>query len=529
MAMRRTGVMAGCLTLFLTGCGAISLPSGSFDKVKGITTTAEYRLVREQEGPNGNRIVCTEPSPDIAKAISEALKASGSSNGVSAALEFQRNESIAQLGKRYATVQLLREMMYRDCELYGNGIINQVEYAMKLSRFDAMVVTLLGIEMASSESASASSTTPDKPAGDPSAAINKVIDGAAADGQKSDAAVEKMETSVTAADKEVKASASTITDAIDATKAFNEAKDALVLGQRKVDAAIILVAAAKNKADATIATTINAAKDAVQTAKQKAQAADVIAGKAAANANITEKPKTAIASAKGAIAEASKQMSETSATLEKLPDAIKKAGDSQESGTAKGSTISNAQATVVQEMQKAYLSSQGLGPVTVACAMALDRSPDKRGSNVSMGLLAIRSGIASLPRDRKVSLDIKNLFDMGLRQIKTGLASVENKDMKEVLETGLAMIQAATNVSVDSVLPVENQNRIEATLHLMDDSGRTAWFTYCNNTIDRIVFWKAQKVYELELKKLEKGLSSEVKGPESGSQFPEPGSQMTVQ
>ena len=103
-------------------------------------------------------ISCAEPSPDVAKAVSESFNLSGSfetgfagpgvSPNVAAAMVNARSEAIAQLTQRLATIQLLRDGLYRACEAYANGAINSTTYAVILSRFDDTMVTMLMGELA---------------------------------------------------------------------------------------------------------------------------------------------------------------------------------------------------------------------------------------------------------------------------------------------------------------------------------------------------------------------------------------------
>jgi hypothetical protein len=94
--------------------------------VNAKAVTADYRLflARPPYSTANSHIVCTEPSPDIAKAVSQAISenaqvaiknASGQSLGVSEAVQYQTAQTIAQLGKRFATVQVLRDVLYNDC------------------------------------------------------------------------------------------------------------------------------------------------------------------------------------------------------------------------------------------------------------------------------------------------------------------------------------------------------------------------------------------------------------------------------
>ena len=77
--------------------------------------------------------ICAEPSPDALSAISSVFSGSGSfsifgkaegSGGVAAALK----EAAEELGSRNATIQLLRDGLYRQCEAYLNGMIDRKTY-----------------------------------------------------------------------------------------------------------------------------------------------------------------------------------------------------------------------------------------------------------------------------------------------------------------------------------------------------------------------------------------------------------------
>ena len=108
------------------------------------------------------QIVCLEPSPDVAKAVSTAVQAglSGEGRAVNPAAATQvaidaavavsraRAESVAQLTERLATIQLLRDGLYRACEAYANGAVGPISYALLLSRYGETMVTMLGSELA---------------------------------------------------------------------------------------------------------------------------------------------------------------------------------------------------------------------------------------------------------------------------------------------------------------------------------------------------------------------------------------------
>lgn len=104
--------------------------------------------------------ICAEPSPDVAKALSSALTANanataeglkalgaaGASVSVTGGLADTHNAALAELGRRLATTQMLRDGLFNLCEAYSNGAITKGEYALVLSRYGDTMVTLLAIE-----------------------------------------------------------------------------------------------------------------------------------------------------------------------------------------------------------------------------------------------------------------------------------------------------------------------------------------------------------------------------------------------
>jgi len=154
--------------LFLVGCQ----DSGTFFRSKtlggneSLLTSADLRTVNRVT-PGGRIsagrinpafVTCAEPSPDVAKAVSSSLSAggalsvqgipSGVTPEVAAAVTRARAESVAQLGERLATIQLLRDGLYRACEAYSNGAISDTTYALIVSRFDETMVTMLSTDVA---------------------------------------------------------------------------------------------------------------------------------------------------------------------------------------------------------------------------------------------------------------------------------------------------------------------------------------------------------------------------------------------
>jgi predicted nucleic acid-binding Zn-ribbon protein len=159
-------VSAGVLAVGLAGCGTHNLGS-----VRTTTSSAEERITfvsqpgvppRSGRPAEPQQIFCAEPSPDVAKAVSAATNISASldaqasqpqtgtnvAGAAAVAASRSRAEALAQLTERLATVQLLRDGLYRACEAFANGAVGPISYAMMLSRYGDTMVTLLGSEMA---------------------------------------------------------------------------------------------------------------------------------------------------------------------------------------------------------------------------------------------------------------------------------------------------------------------------------------------------------------------------------------------
>lgn len=155
-----------CVLIGLAGCG-----DRNFGFVRTSTTEADERVIvasSPQQAPvNGrpvvpNQIFCAEPSPDVAKAVSTASQAAASLEATATqpqsgtavaaagtvAAGRSRAEALAQLAERLATIQLLRDGLYRACEAFANGAVGPISYALMLSRYGDTMVTLLGSEMA---------------------------------------------------------------------------------------------------------------------------------------------------------------------------------------------------------------------------------------------------------------------------------------------------------------------------------------------------------------------------------------------
>ncbi len=153
-------VVAGFVIGALAACENTSsiYRTVSLDQGTSVVTDAKQRVVTNTKaGQNEifygrnkpDRIVCAEPSPDVTQALSTALSiAVETAKAGSGSLGVSTSASVAQLGERLATIQLLRDELADLCRSYANGAVSTTTYTLRLSRLDQKMVTLLMGEMA---------------------------------------------------------------------------------------------------------------------------------------------------------------------------------------------------------------------------------------------------------------------------------------------------------------------------------------------------------------------------------------------
>jgi len=134
-------------TLLLAGCANNSTAFRTFsvEKSESVSIDAKQRTILTAKR-DLKAIVCAEPSPDVLAALGASLGAAGGYEGVQAKLSAALSESAQELGIRNASIQLLRDGLYRACEAYMNGALNDFQYTMIASRYADIMVTLLAIE-----------------------------------------------------------------------------------------------------------------------------------------------------------------------------------------------------------------------------------------------------------------------------------------------------------------------------------------------------------------------------------------------
>ncbi len=163
--MRYAALVPACAAVLLAGCARSQTEPQHVNAQIGTTsallTSADLRIITDRTPPipggsPGRRAVCTEPSPDVDKALSTALTLSASANVSSTAsgqgsLNSQTVEQAMELAGRVPGVIALRDGTYRLCEAWANGAIGDSAYALALGRYGELLVTLmLGEDMIAS-------------------------------------------------------------------------------------------------------------------------------------------------------------------------------------------------------------------------------------------------------------------------------------------------------------------------------------------------------------------------------------------
>ena len=151
--------------------GSWSASAGKDNNPAGTTfTTADVRVITQRMHPVLKvPVVCVEPSPDVADALSSAagLTAKGGTTTVNGTLSLTgaSSEAVAELAGRSTALLGLRDGLFEACQAYGNGAIGQDTYALITSVYGQLMTTLFLAQDATTPSAqaAANATSPNIP------------------------------------------------------------------------------------------------------------------------------------------------------------------------------------------------------------------------------------------------------------------------------------------------------------------------------------------------------------------------------
>jgi hypothetical protein len=153
------GFMTVAITTLLVGCGNLNSVYRDFEVDKGVGAMVDIKQRAviastrvDKDSRDGNviktrTVVCAEPSPDALSAYAAEFSAKADTPGkTSAQLAAAFQESAAFVGLRTQSIQLLRDAMYRMCEAYMSGGLDETQYQLLLRRFQKNMVALLAVE-----------------------------------------------------------------------------------------------------------------------------------------------------------------------------------------------------------------------------------------------------------------------------------------------------------------------------------------------------------------------------------------------
>lgn len=146
---KKNAVALSAMLCALMGCTGKTFKqfdiSGPDPKSLSVDATQRFLLVKQM--PNGEILVCAEPSPDAAMAVAAEIATSGVlPSGLQAALSGSRSESLASLGLRTPAIQLVRDLWYRACEGLMNGVHGPEELNIMAGKVDRLIVALAAFD-----------------------------------------------------------------------------------------------------------------------------------------------------------------------------------------------------------------------------------------------------------------------------------------------------------------------------------------------------------------------------------------------
>lgn len=139
-------------TGLLAGCGNLQRQSREFQTTgtNGITIDASQRAIYSvtKTFPGGLqwKAFCAEPSPDALSALASSFGLDASAAGKALGMAISSQDSTASIGLRTQTIQILRDAMYRLCEGYASGALDNIGFTRMQRRYQHIMLALLAIE-----------------------------------------------------------------------------------------------------------------------------------------------------------------------------------------------------------------------------------------------------------------------------------------------------------------------------------------------------------------------------------------------
>jgi len=118
---------------------------GKDNNQQTLSIDAKQRVVLTTVNSNQIR-TCAEPSPDALSAIAASQGFSLNDGSLEAALNSSLSEGASSIGLRTQSIQLMRDAMYRLCEGYMSGSLDNLTFETLQRRFQTTMVAILAIE-----------------------------------------------------------------------------------------------------------------------------------------------------------------------------------------------------------------------------------------------------------------------------------------------------------------------------------------------------------------------------------------------
>jgi hypothetical protein len=148
--MRRIAVSFACIAA-LGGCESLNSVKHDFRPDLGNSITIDvkqraiYALDRNMRDDKWYA-VCAEPSPDGLSALNLGNSVDLAIPGRSLGLAFASAETAASIGLRTQSITILRDAMYRLCEGYASGALDDISFSRHHRRYQSIMMGLLAIE-----------------------------------------------------------------------------------------------------------------------------------------------------------------------------------------------------------------------------------------------------------------------------------------------------------------------------------------------------------------------------------------------
>ena len=149
MMLACSASMGGCasMTHYNSSRNVVPLPGSATSMF--IDAKQRAILAAAPENPTANNAsmrLCAEPSPDALSALAASQGIGLKSNNIDLSQAMSLAESSGSIGLRTQSIQLMRDEMYRTCEMYLSGAISGASWESMHRRSQSLMVATLAIE-----------------------------------------------------------------------------------------------------------------------------------------------------------------------------------------------------------------------------------------------------------------------------------------------------------------------------------------------------------------------------------------------